>query len=339
MEDLRSTVSMSAEEAAHHRTIALGEQVAGGTARWPAHDRSVDRRFSDEITKDTVVASGLELEPDVPDLPDIALFSSLNQRAFVELLERVTLHEVTAGEPIIDRGKEERRLFIIVSGQARAYKDVAGVEVELGSFVEGEFFGEFALLTGRTNHASVRAMTDVVALGVSEEDLHEVAAHDPEVWDTLWDYYHVRMLNNLMVSDTIFGKLTRETRDELIDLFALQEMVQGDVLVEANQACPCVCLVLFGQLQIEPAEGSEVRGVREGEFFGFVASLSDEPCGARVVAVTDVTLLCLPARAFRGVTRSNAGVAGEIRRLLRTRHQRPDLFLTGITRYAEHGVD
>jgi CRP-like cAMP-binding protein len=251
----------------------------------------------------------------------------------------VTLHEVGAGEAIIDREREEPRLFIIVSGQARAFKDVDGVEVELGAFVEGEFFGEFALLTGRTNHATVRATTDVVALGVSEQDLHEVAAHDPEVWDTLWDYYHVRMLNNLMVSDTIFGKLSRETRDELIDLFELQELVQGDVLVDAAQPCPCVCLVLFGQLSITPsAPGGEVRAVREGEFFGFVASLSDEACGATVAATSDATLLCLPARAFRGVTRSNAGVAGEIRRLLRTRHQRPDLFLTGITRYAEHGV-
>lgn len=273
-------------------------------------------------------------------LPEIPLLSRLNQYAFVELLKRARLREVEASEVILSPGHQRKNLYIMLSGEVCVSKVVDGEELLLGTFEEGDFFGEFALLTGRDHSATVRATRRSRLLEVSEELVGHIAGYDDEIWDTLWEYYHVRMLNNLMVSDAIFGHLRPGQRDLLIDEFELVEFEAGEVVLSAQEPCPYVYLVLFGLLQITPVhEDLPGKTLREGEFFGFVASLSREPCQAMIRAIKDVSLLCLPAERFREVIRNNQAMAAEIRSLLRTRAHRTDLFLTKVTGYADSGFD
>ncbi len=272
------------------------------------------------------------------NLPDIPLLGRLNQHAFVELLQRAQLREVEANESILEPGHQLKNIYIVLSGEVRVSKQVDGDEVYLATFCEGDFFGEFALLTGRDHSAHVHAQTRTRLLVVSEELVHHIAGYDEEIWDTLWDFYHVRMLNNLMASDSIFGLLDAKDRDDLVDEFDLIEYAAGDVVLAPDQPCPYVYLVLFGVLQITPQHTElGAKTLREGEFFGFVASLSTEPCQASVRAIKDVSLLCLPAVRFREIIRRNAKMSSEIRNLLRTRVHRTDLFLTGVTSYADSG--
>ncbi len=272
------------------------------------------------------------------DLPDIPLLSRLNQYAFVELLQRARMREVEAGEVILSPGHQLKNLYIVLSGEVAVSKSVDEANVRLGTFTEGDFFGEFALLTGRDYSATVRAVKRTHLLEISEELVNHIATYDEEIWDTLWDYYHTRMLNNLMVSDNIFRHLGTTERDDIIDEFELNEYEAGDQVLAPDVPCPFVCLVLFGVLQITPVNTElPSKTLREGEFFGFVASLSREPCQATIRALKDASLLCLPANQFRDIIRRNAGMSAEIRSLLRARVHRTDLFLTGVTHYAASG--
>ena len=276
------------------------------------------------------------------DLPDIPLFGHLSQDGFVALLRQTNVVRVQAGHVIIEPGKESlQNIYIVVKGQTVVTKSAGDEEVALAVNVEGDFFGEFGLLTGREHSARVRAVVDTTLLQVSEQAIAAVAKEDPEIWDRLWDYYHIRMLNNLMSSHGIFGKLDADAREDLVDSFVLREYVAGEQVIGHHEACHFVYLVLFGEVSLQPNGAQEVRVLREGEFFGFLPSLSDEPGGTRVCAVSDVSLLCLPAKDFRRLTRKNTGVASELRTILRARAQgkdRENLFLCGITHYAESGA-
>ena len=198
-----------------------------------------------------------------------------------------------------------------------------------GTFCEGDFFGEFAMLTGRDSRAHVRAVTPVTALCLTEEQIGEVAGEDPQIWDTLWGVYQRRMLTNTMASDALFGHLRLAQRDALVGRFGLKEYSPDEVIMRADSACEGVCMVLFGQVEIAPVNPRlPAYVVKEREFFGFVASLSDGPCRANVRALQDTTLLCLAPSYFRELTRSQPAIAGEIRHMLRERVERDDLFLT-----------
>ncbi len=273
------------------------------------------------------------------ELPDIPLFSHLNSDAFVELLRMTRVTHVIEGDVVLAPGASKRSLYIVVRGEVVVSKQLDGEPRVLARMVEGDFFGEFGLLTGRDQSATVLAERDATLLVLDEEALHRAAEHDPDIWDTLWLYYHTRMLNNLMCSNTILGKLDDDEREELADGFELRELADGELLIRHDEPCAFVCLVLFGAVALRPQQVDEPdRLVREGEFFGFLASLSDEPCRADVVATRETSLLCLPARQFRALVRRHHGIAGELRRLLRDRPARGTLFLVGVTQYADAGV-
>lgn len=272
------------------------------------------------------------------DLPEIPLFSHLSASSFVGLLTMATIEEVPLGTVILSSGHQHRSLFIVISGQVMVSKPIGDEQVRLSTMCEGDFFGEFGLLTGREHGATVTATQAAKLLIISEEAIHHIAAEDPEIWNTLWSYYHVRMLNNLMSSHAIFGKLSHEERDELLDLFELQEFADDEIIVSPEQSCHFVYLVLFGSVELVPSrDASSALTLREGEFFGFLPSLTDEPGKTLVRAIKETTLLCLPAQQFRLLTRQNTRIAGELRTMLRTMPNKKSLFLTGMTLYAETG--
>lgn len=272
------------------------------------------------------------------DLPEIPLFSHLSASSFVGLLTMATIEEVPLGAVILSSGHQHRSLFIVISGQVMVSKPIGDEHVRLSTMSEGDFFGEFGLLTGREHGATVTATQAARLLIISEEAIHHIAAEDPEIWNTLWSYYHVRMLNNLMSSHSIFGKLSHEERDELLDLFELQEFADDEIIVSPEQSCHFVYLVLFGAVELVPSrDASSALTLREGEFFGFLPSLTDEPGKTLVRATKETTLLCLPAQQFRLLTRQNTRIAGELRTMLRTMPSKKSLFLTGMTLYAETG--
>jgi CRP-like cAMP-binding protein len=273
------------------------------------------------------------------DLPEIPLLSGLGQQGFIDLLNSAVLRQAVDAEPLLTGADRPRSLFIILRGEVSVSKLVAGQAVEIARMGAGDFFGEFALLTGRDiPSAIVTARGQTTLLELTETMLQHIGTQSPEIWDILWDVYHMRMLNNLMSTHAIFGKLSAEERDQIADLFELIEHPAGQTIVDPQMPCPAVFLILFGEVRLRPQrEGQAARTLREGEFFGLVASLSDEPGRVWVEAVRDTTLLALPAREFRALTRSHAAVATEIRRILRERAPGQDLFMAGITPYADVG--
>lgn len=276
------------------------------------------------------------------ELPDIPLFSHLSPMAFMELLRLTEVEDVQIGEHILQPGHGRRSLFIVVKGQVIVTKHIGDEDVCLATNSEGDFFGEFGLLTGRDHSATVTATQPTTLLVVNEDAIQRVAEHDAEIWDRLWDYYHIRMLNNLMSSHGIFGKLGAEDREDLIDSFELREFEEHARILSYDEPCHFVYLILFGEVMLKPYdEPDQQRVLREGEFFGFLPSLSDEPGKTEVLALKDTSLLCLPARDFRALTRKNARIAGELRNILKARAVSKDsqnLFLCGITHYADSGA-
>ena len=263
------------------------------------------------------------------DLPEIPLLSHLGPRSFVELITMAQLDHVERGQVILAPGHQRRSLFIIISGQVAISKTHDQAQVNLSVMGAGDFFGEFGLLTGRDHSATVTATEPARLLVLSEEAIHHVAQEDPEIWDTLWAYYHVRMLNNLMSSHAILGKLSAQERDALLPQFEAREYDEGDIILQPELPCPCVYMVLFGAVELRPTRGpSSVTTLREGEFFGFLPCLTDEPGHTQVTSTRETTVLSLPARVFRQLTRQNKQVALALRDLLRSLPSRDSLFLT-----------
>ncbi len=298
----------------------------------------------DEVTSeplDTAPAASSTVRVRRGDLPKIPLFSDLDADAFVELLEVIDVVSAKAGEVILDPSDVLPVVYVIVKGEAKVLRDVEGEQVELARMEEGDFFGEFRLLTGRDVHARIVAHSDMELLALSSDVIHTLGARHPRIWDVLWEFYYARMLNNLLAASKMFRPLDAAARSRIAKAFELREVVAGDTFLKQGDLCTHLFLVLSGEVIVERRSdgvSQQLATFREGEFFGVASSLGNEPYSADCTAVRDTMLHCLPAEAFQTVTDEFPEVMREVQRVMHQRRTLNNAFASGVTLYAELGV-
>ncbi len=91
-------------------------------------------------------------------LPKIPLFSSLAEADLRELIERMALADVVAGQPIVREGDRGGSLYVLASGEARV--TVGGVEVARLS-PPARFFGEVGLFTDDPRTATLSRLPPI----------------------------------------------------------------------------------------------------------------------------------------------------------------------------------
>src|SRR5690554_388038 len=262
------------------------------------------------------------------DLPHIPLFSDLDAPTFLQLLQLMEYRVVAPDTYIIEPGRTEPALFIIVRGAIIVERKLEGEQVELARMGEGEFFGEFALLTGRSESASVRAQGELAVLEVSAEVLLQVAEKDPKIWDVLWDFYYVRLLNNLLASSRLFRSMSDAARQELIAHFYLRELAPGELIARQGELDDNLYVICLGEVQVEmPRAGAAPRVIDtlgEGEFLGLISGATNQPMVADLRALSDTNLLVLPGEDFRRAVAGSAQIARALNEAVDLRQRKTD---------------
>lgn len=86
------------------------------------------------------------------------------------------------GEFIFFEGDIENHFYIVENGVVSIYtKDNTGKKIPITEIVDGESFGEFALISNSPRSASAQALTDVTVVKVSEEGFKHLMSELP-VW-------------------------------------------------------------------------------------------------------------------------------------------------------------
>jgi len=98
-------------------------------------------------------------------LRKIPLFSTLRTKELMQV-ERI-LHERSylADEIVFEEGDEGLGMYIVVEGEVRIQRKVAGVSRPVAQLGPGSYFGELALLEGFPRAASVQAASNARLLG------------------------------------------------------------------------------------------------------------------------------------------------------------------------------
>ena len=85
------------------------------------------------------------------------------------------------GERIIAEGAPGDSFFVIDRGEVEVRKELGGVSRPLARLMEGQFFGEMALLTGAQRAATVLAATDVDVFTIDKAGFQDVLASNPAI--------------------------------------------------------------------------------------------------------------------------------------------------------------
>ncbi len=86
-----------------------------------------------------------------------------------------------AGEKLIREGEPGDSFCVVDHGEVEVSKELSGRRRTLARLMEGQFFGEMALLTGELRSASVTAVTDVDVFTIDKAGFHDVLVKNPAI--------------------------------------------------------------------------------------------------------------------------------------------------------------
>jgi CRP-like cAMP-binding protein len=124
----------------------------------------------------------------------IPFFRSLSEKDLDKLVSTSTLHIFQPGETIIRQGDPGRSVFLILHGRVRVFtRDYKGEELQLAVLGVSQFFGEISFLTGQPRSSYVEPLENSVLVELSYMAMLKLAQENPQVKETLAEYYRERV--------------------------------------------------------------------------------------------------------------------------------------------------
>ena len=266
-------------------------------------ERDVDSVDDDEILiVDEDSQEDIPIAPPAPELeelPYIPLFSDLDRESFIELLNRVPIHNFEADEMVVQEGHKGDSFFVVVSGEVQVIKQE---DINLATLGPGTFFGEMALLATRPRRASVKTTQPSEILEVPKRELDHLTNRFPHIMEVLQRFTEQRLLHNLMLTSPLFTPFSQDDRNDLVGRFVSQSYNEGQEIIRQGQEGEGLYLIISGSAQVigETDSGDEqlLSELKEGDIFGEIAMLTRSKATATVRAAQPSRILCLPKETF-----------------------------------------
>src|SRR5262249_18367674 len=114
------------------------------------------------------------------------LKSKVDKSELEELIRSVGVKQVAAGKEILKQGsREDRRLYVVRSGEVRVVRNEEGKDYPLATLRKGETFGEKACLMRQEQATSVIAGADTALLVIPEQTVRVILERNPKVREAL----------------------------------------------------------------------------------------------------------------------------------------------------------
>jgi CRP-like cAMP-binding protein len=246
--------------------------------------------------------------------------------AFQLVLEEVEMQSYSPGEAIVREGEVGDSMYSIVQGEVRVLRHHAdGTPREVARMHDSDFFGEMALATDGPRLATVEAVTDTIVLVFSRQKLEAVIKAHPSVQSAISRFYRERLLANLLRSNQLFQPLSDEDKAALSLSFQARGARKGTLILKQGQKPDAFFLLLRGRLSVtHESESGPVPypDLHEGDIFGELSLIQNQPVSATIRAATACVVLRLPQQVFMERLVANPAVREIIRPLLNERIQR-----------------
>jgi len=221
-------------------------------------------------------------------LKDVPLFARLPQDRLRELAARARWLCFSRRALLVRQGEPGDDFFVIARGVAEVRVEApSGLAKVVAQLRSGDGFGEHALIESAPRSATVRALTDGVALAISRTDF-TIATAGKSGDDILALIRGAHALRRTPV----FSDISGEALARFIGHASVVAAEAGDTIVRRGDPGQYFFVNLEGTLDVLGGDdAAAIAQLQKGDPFGEIALLSDAPRSATVRAATPVSLL------------------------------------------------
>jgi CRP-like cAMP-binding protein/Fe-S-cluster-containing hydrogenase component 2 len=234
-------------------------------------------------------------------------------------IDLCTLRAFRPAEAIIHERDQDNAFFIILQGSVRlTLHDKEGREVLLGVLGRGDSFGGGALFGDFFRRSGAYAVSHCFLLHVPLGDLRSLLTSTPSLYAVLQRTYLQRLAEFTLARVPLFHDLSPVERVTLTALLQNNRYPRGSVVVEEGSSADALYLLESGQVVIE-RQGQAIATLEDGDFFGEMSLLSDQPHSATVRTMTQAAILALPADEFHRLLDQQPGLRERCEEVIKRR--------------------
>ncbi|MDA1138261.1 MAG: peptidase domain-containing ABC transporter [Planctomycetota bacterium] len=269
-----------------------------------------------------------------------ALFSLLEDSLLDRLIGRFKVESFDMGQVVIKEGDPADAFYVIYGGRARVVGSSDGHDITLATLRKGDFFGETALLKNEQRTATIRASGELVVGRLDKTDFIESLEQEPEALTYLEKYISNLAIRNFLRQFTIFSELTSKEVTAWLDQLEFEEFQEGDIVFRQGDQGDRFYIITSGKVDVVlESQGQEevIATLREGEFFGELALLSDRPRAATIRALEKLELAWMGKEQFQDLVEKSPKVKEAISNIigLYNLDQAPEDLRFGVTTKTE----
>lgn len=250
------------------------------------------------------------------------LFKGVDPASIYDAMSNCAISSYDAGDYILAKGEYSDVCHIIVHGLAEA---VFGEGEGNPVFREGDIVGEMAVLSGLPRSADVVAMEPVAAMDISRDQLYDLMDRFPLIKDRLNDIYRKRALAGQLAAIPLFENIPRTMLDSLAATAELVSLKKDDVVFRQGDDADAFYLLRYGFVKAENETNGKRRVLaylKEGNYFGEIALLSEERRTATVTAISRAELIKISKAGFDELVQAEPGVRRLLENITKKREER-----------------
>jgi CRP-like cAMP-binding protein len=251
--------------------------------------RALRNRRRVVVQKDKVKDS-LTFEERVAALEKIPLFAYLNDQDRLALLNEMQPAFFQHGDFLVHQGEVGKEFFVLVKGHAVAqHTDVRGRVMQLAELVEGDAFGEIALIDDVPRTASIVSEGGCIALVLRKDGFDRFA-------ESLGSPDRVKAmvrLTSFFRRHPLFSKLGVRDQAQLIDSFRFQTITAGEQIPDGDENFH---VIYSGLVRVDTGGADGETTLQSDDCFGY-----SNPLSARFVALEGTGLLTVPKDQFHNL--------------------------------------
>jgi CRP-like cAMP-binding protein/Fe-S-cluster-containing hydrogenase component 2 len=264
--------------------------------------------------------------PPVEELTQFELFADLPRSLVQRIHKQATSSGVVPDEEILIEGQYDQVLYIMLSGYVRVMQSSSDGSVLIGTLKRGDFFGDMNPRTTQPSAVSVTATTDCILLELSKPQLQSILDASPHAQSLMDRTYNNRALRSELRGVSLFEGFNSEDLDRLTKTATVVRYPPETPIFDEGDVGDAFYLIRTGFVKIlkerPSAKDLVLAYLREGQYFGEIALLNEDPRSASVMTLTETEVIQITKNDFNMLLESHPGMRMQLMEVISRREAR-----------------